>query len=93
MIYIKILNPFCDSFFRNIYWKAFNISKNKTFEFQIYFCLSSLFELDIDLETSGMDHPKIGFSFLIIPFGMNVGVYDNRHWDYDKECFVDNREE
>jgi hypothetical protein len=81
---IAIRNPFAkDAPVKFDFWKALVITKNKSFEFQIWHgSMYCLFEFSLDLSWRGCDHA--GPSLYISLFGWDVTfkLYDNRHWDY-----------
>lgn len=66
-----------------------NLSKNKTFEYQFEGpgFSNSWFELETKW-TKKCDHAGLWFSFSLFNlFWMNFNISDNRHWDYDNDCW------
>ena len=70
--------------FKNIFTFVSGITKNKTFEFQIYYYLDFLLTFKIDLFFRGKDHAGPHLEFSILGFYISFLFYDNRHWDYHK---------
>lgn len=70
--------------------KAFGISKNKSFEYQIELGSSAdynPFQFSIKL-TSKVDHAGFYFDFGIRKiFLIYLAIYDHRHWDSENDCW------
>lgn len=71
--------------------KSFRLSKNKTFELQldrpnpIY---SEIFKFYINWSLKG-DHAGFKLLFSVYKlFFFCLDINDNRHWDYDNDCWV-----
>jgi hypothetical protein len=82
---IKIfILSFINPIFKNIFTFILGITRNKTFEFQIYHYLDYLLTFEFDLSFRGKDHagPHLEFSFFGYYFSFLI--YDNRHWNYEK---------
>lgn len=75
------------------------ISKNKSFETQIYRDSSyHWFKLSIDLSWCGEDHAGPSLEVELGKYNVDVKIYDHRHWDYKTgaweayDDFQDNKE-
>jgi hypothetical protein len=71
--------------------KTFSLSKNKSLEIQL-----DLFDKDLSTSyfefmltwTRKCDHAGPSFLFSIFrTVFFNIQIYDNRHWDYDNNCW------
>ena len=72
-------------------YKNIKLSKNKSFEIQLDLCNSSLSN-DLFLVnlawTTKCDHAGLSFEFVFFKFVyFQMQVYDNRHWDYENNCW------
>jgi hypothetical protein len=65
------------------------LSTNKTFEVQLsYFGFEHIFSFEIALNwTFKQDHAGPSFRLTIFGLDFNISVNDNRHWDYDNNCW------
>ena len=79
--HLSIKNPFAKDNFKNLLCKAWRVSKNKTFEFEIIRSAPSLFELVLVLEWSGHDHAGPEFNIGVFGYSINIHLYDTRHWN------------
>jgi len=69
------------SSYKDIFYKYWNISKNKTFEVQ----LSKTNRLiGIGLNCYQGSHAGFYFDMAIFPLSLDISFHDNRHWDYEK---------
>lgn len=48
-----------------------------------------LFEFDLDISLWGRDHAGIEFDFFIYGYGINLNLYDIRHWDTERNDWED----
>jgi hypothetical protein len=89
MIHINftIENPFKGSNFTDIWAKAIRVTKNKTLELQIYRYGVNVFELGLRLTFSGSDHAGPSFELGIFGWYFTISLPDNRHWDYENNCW------
>jgi hypothetical protein len=82
-----IRNPFKLKQFNNnqkdLFFFYKGISKNKTFEFQVFYSMMNLLEINFDIIITGRDHA--GIELEVGLFGLNfvISTKDNRHWDYE----------
>ena len=81
---IGIRNPFKYEKFLNLYAWHGKISKHKFWEVEIYFYAHELLQLGIDLSWFGTDHAGPYIEFNLFGYNFNFKIYDNRHWDYEK---------
>ena len=61
---------------------------NKYFEFEILRDNFYLFELELSW-TKKRDHAGIKIIFGVIGYSIAATIYDNRHWDREKDCWVE----
>jgi len=69
----------------------FSLSKNKQFELQLEIgkCCptDNLFKCNVQL-SSKQDHAGFIFEFCLFKlFFFIFSIYDNRHWDYENDCW------
>jgi len=72
-------------------WGYIPLSKYKTFEYQFEgskFMRDDIFEFRLRWNRK-TDHAGIEFTFGIHKlFWIHIDVHDNRHWDYDNDCWM-----
>ena len=78
--FFSITNPI----FKNIFCFTIGITKNKTFEFQVYHYFDFLLTFEIHLSFRGKDHDGPHLEFSLLGFHFCFVIYDNRHWDYER---------
>ena len=60
------------------------ISKNKSFETQIYrSSVYNLLGLRLDFSWTGEDHAGPSLDIEFWKYNFNIKIYDHRHWDYE----------
>jgi hypothetical protein len=67
--------------FKNIFWIAKQVAKNKSWEFEWFKGADHLFEIEIDLRLKGRDHAGPSLSMTLFGYGFGCRIYDHRHWD------------
>jgi hypothetical protein len=87
LVNINIRNPFKHQPYRNIWCKSWGITKNKTLEIQFYSYAYNLFETTLDLNLSGSSHAGPRFEFGVFGWNAIIQLHDNRHWDYENNCW------
>jgi hypothetical protein len=83
----SILNPYSKDFFKNIYNRSGKITKNKSWEFEIYKQDHTLFDFNIDTCIVGKDHAGINVLLGLLSYVVCAKIYDTRHWDYTNKCW------
>lgn len=64
------------------------ITKNKYYEIQLAtWEATKYFSFNIVWSYKG-DHCGFTIDIEIYKLNLNATIYDTRHWDYDKDCFV-----
>jgi hypothetical protein len=72
-----------------VQWEP-KLSRNKAMNFQISrFDSYYLFDFALDIQFDGQDHAGPSLDIWILGFGFNWSFYDTRHWDYDKNSWVE----
>jgi hypothetical protein len=79
----KLLNPFKCEPFVNFYCWTVRITRNKSWEAQIYHYAHEWFILSIDLSCTGHDHAGPEIELGLCGYNFCAKIYDNRHWDYN----------
>lgn len=74
---------------RDFYQGSWSITKNKTLEVCVDFYPFVLAHLDIKTHLSGSDHAGPEFSIGLLGFGLDIGLRDNRHWDYTNNKWME----
>lgn len=74
---------------RDLFQGEWMLSKNKTFECIVDYYTYDWFEVDLDTRWRGEDHAGPRIALRILGFGVRVALRDNRHWNYDKNRWVD----
>lgn len=84
-INLAIKNPWShDSKHHDYFYKHKTLSKNKSFEIQIF--RSSPYDLvsfGLDLFWRGEDHAGPSLDLCVYKYCLNIKIYDHRHWDYE----------
>ena len=83
MIYFNftLRNPFSKNKFRAYKSWGGSITKNKSWEFEIYKHSYTLIGLEVDAKFTGDDHAGFLLSLNILGIEISFNIYDNRHWD------------
>jgi len=72
-----------------MFYKNGQLSKTKFWELQIQNDNTEvIFDFGISW-TKNCDHAGFSFKFEILSFWLDFKVYDNRHWDYDRNNYID----
>jgi len=70
-------------------YKNGQVSKTKFWELQIdNDNTGTIFNFNIDW-TRKCDHAGFRFNFGVLSFNIDFNFYDNRHWDYERDAYVD----
>lgn len=80
---------------KDIFQGQWKITRNKNFEFRLDYYTYDWFEFGLNTRWRGEDHAGVAVDIRLFGLGVSVGVSDQRHWNYDKNRWVDysNREE
>lgn len=85
---LLIKNPFqIKNNFKNLFSRYCRLHGHKYFEFELirdnYYLFVSEF-----VWTTRRDHAGIKIIFGILGYEIVGTIYDNRHWDYEKDCWI-----
>lgn len=80
---VDIHNPFTTNEFDNLWCGAWNLTKNKTLEAEV-FHHNTLIGFHLDIRFWGQDHAGPSISLALFNYEFSIGIHDNRHWDHDK---------
>ena len=80
MINIHIYQPFFN-YFKNIFCITKKLSKYKFFECQLYYSLSSLFQIELTITPKAINHSGISLCIGVFGLHLNLQIYDSRHSD------------
>lgn len=79
---LNIINPWFTGRFKALWSKSIRITRNKTFEIEMFKYGVNLLGFEINVQPRGKDHAGAGISLTIFMYTLIIGVHDNRHWDY-----------
>lgn len=89
MIYLNLnlRNPWGKDNFKSIKtWHGSTFVPNKYWEVQVIRCYNFLrFEFAVTMRE---DHAGVNLELGLFGYEIHFTVYDNRHWDYDNNCWV-----
>ena len=79
-----LTNPYSDRF-EHVYGKDGKLTKNKSWEFQIYKS-DTIVELEFRL-AHRTDHAGVKLGIGLLGYTVSFQLYDIRHWNYDTKCW------
>lgn len=79
-------NPFGNNSYNTIFLKNGNITKNKFWEIEFHRNQRTLFSIGFTL-TFKQSHSGLSFDFGLFGYWFMLEIYDNRHWNYDNNCW------
>jgi hypothetical protein len=84
MIYIKfqIKNPWHSNKFKNIWMTGGYLTKNKSFELELYQDSEAFLAFAVDMSLIGKDHAGFELNIGLFGYRFSTMIYDTRHWDY-----------
>lgn len=83
----SITNPLAYDPWRSIWQRTWHISKHRTMEISIDRYANDIVSLKFDLSWRGHDHAGPLFEIRLFGLGLMVSLPDNRHWDYNNNCW------
>lgn len=86
---LRFRNPWPARPFRNLWARAWQLSKHKFFELQFSHYAFNWFELGVDLNWRQTDHAGPWITLNILGWTADIRIYDNRHWDDTTNHWVD----
>ena len=87
---LHIGNPWRREDFYSYYcWSGDLPFKHKHWEIQAYRYSWDLLHFNLDTKCLGEDHAGPELEFGLLGFSIRFKIYDSRHWDYDKNDWVD----
>jgi hypothetical protein len=89
---LSLLNPFKYENFIALYNWSGQITKNKSWEVELYYYAYEWFIFNVDFSWKGNDHAGPSFEIGLFGYNLSGNIHDNRHWDYENKCWetVDN---
>lgn len=86
---LKLYNPFKKSDFDNLYCKEERIpyTENKNWSFEILKENNLLFEFSFNICFRGQDHAGPEVQLGLFGYSILLRMYDQRHWNYDRNCW------
>lgn len=84
-IKLEVAKPTPLDHFVGIYDTFLKLSEHKTCEIEFYYFSDDLFVFNLDLRWKGYDHAGPNLEISIFGWTLHIGIYDNRHWDYEKK--------
>lgn len=89
-IHLSIDNPWFNEKiipFKDIFYRSGRVTKNKSWEFQIYKSSYHLMEFSLRYDLKGCDHAGLNLNVNLFGYNLDFVVVDNRHWDYNNNCW------
>lgn len=85
MIHVNfaLSNPWHKNKFKNLFNKAWSVSKHKVIEFQILYADYDIVEAKLNLSFRE-DHAGLALALGIFGYSIDLHFYDTRHWDTEK---------
>lgn len=81
----RVLNPFSKATFRLVYVVSGVITRNKSWEFEIY-KYRDLVNIAFEW-TTATDHAGVKLSLGVFGYLASFTIYDNRHWNTEKDTW------
>lgn len=88
-----ITNPYANNNFKNLYCRTWQLAKNKYFELQFFHEPRRLLAINVNLTWRGFDHAGPEFELTMLGYTISLHLYDNRHWDYETNDWVNYSDE
>jgi hypothetical protein len=85
---LKFTRKNVETKFHHLYLFTKKLSLHKTFEFQIMHYFDSWFNIEINIQFSGSDHAGPSFEISFFGYILNLHIYDNRHWNQEKNTWI-----
>jgi len=87
--YFNLVNPWAREDFQTLRDWHGQVTKNKSWEIQTYKFPERLLSVLIDIEWRGSDHAGPNIELCLFGWVVTMRIYDNRHWNYDTNAWVD----
>ena len=78
---IGITNPFATETFKNLFCKAWQLSKNKFLELEVTYYAKDVIGFDFRWSMK-CDHAGLDIQVKFATLTFHANVYDNRHWNH-----------
>lgn len=72
---------------KDYFWKCWQLSKNKALEIQVSRGGDSIVGLEFRWDVN-CDHAGVSFDIELFRRFLHVNLYDKRHWNYEKNRYV-----
>jgi hypothetical protein len=86
-VYPPIENSFCRP--KEYFFKHWHITKNKAMEVQLNRMGDDILCIDLKYTVTG-DHAGVSIHLGLFGHNFMFDIYDRRHWDYDRGCWINN---
>lgn len=83
---IGLNNPWAKSGFRNLWYQDGKFTKHKFWELEVQYLSSKVLEINVCYSVR-KDHAGIALTFGLMGYCVHLQIYDNRHWDYENNCW------
>jgi hypothetical protein len=81
---LSIANPFSTRW-KPVFFKNGTLLRHKAWEFN---CYTTHYIIDVAIHyTRNCDHAGLQLEFGLLGLGLEFGIYDTRHWDYETDRF------
>jgi hypothetical protein len=81
-IHLCLSNPWKRDCFNNLFCYGGKVSKNKAWEVELYQHNYEILKFHFGL-TFNRDHAGINLNIALFTFGIELSLYDTRHWNYE----------
>lgn len=88
-IYYTLAKETSTNEFKKYFCRTFNFMKNKHFEIDCNYYDYFWIELTLEFDWTGHDHAGTRFELGLFGYYLSLMIYDNRHWDYETNNWVD----
>ncbi len=84
---LGLTNPWSKDRFKNLGCVSGKISKNLAWELEHTFYDGTILDFDFTISRRE-DHAGLEIVLGILTYGIHFKIYDTRHWDYGRGCYI-----
>lgn len=95
MIYINfyLLNPWKKGLeYKNLYHKLVKVTKHKSIYIELLHTKTTLIGFCVDIHPFKTSHAGFDVNFALFGYSLQIEFFDNRHWNFEKDCWERNLE-
>ena len=83
----SITNPWIYHPWRSIWQRTWPVTRHRTLEICVDRYADHIISLKLDSTWRGHDHAGPQFEVRVFSLGLMISLPDNRHWDYNINCW------